>query len=214
MLVLAGGRSSRMGRDKASLMVGERSALVRVVEAGLEGGAALVVVVGTPGQSLPELPSGAERCDDPADRLHEGPLSGLATGLGLLHERGITVACLAPCDALWLDAEHVRFMLRTLRHDREFAAVVPETGPLADGTRVLHPLCGAVRVEVAWQTARALLQRGQRAARALLLGLNARRLAVATLPEPRVVEGCNTPEQWERAVAELSQRTDPPPAVE
>ncbi len=154
------------------------------------------------------------RVDDPLDRPHEGPLSGLAAGLGHLVEREVALACLAPCDALWLDAEHVRFMLRTLEQDRGHAAIVPETGPLADGTRVLHPLCGAVRVEVAWQTARALLQSGQRAARALLLGLNARRLAVATLPQPRVVEGCNTPEQWDAAVAELVRHTDASPAVE
>ena len=214
MLVLAGGRSSRMGRDKAWLEVEGEPALLRVIRAGLGGGAERVVVVGSPGQPLPPLPAGAERCDDPVDRTHEGPLSGLAAGLERLHAHGVAVACLAPCDALWLDAEHVRFMLRTLDQDREHAALVPETGPLADGTRVLHPLCGAVRVEVAWQTARALLQSGQRAARALLVGLHARRLAVASLPQPRVVEGCNTPEQWERAVAELRRSGGGAPAVE
>lgn len=203
-----------MGRDKAWLEVDGQPALRRVVQAGLDGGAHEVVVVGSPEQSLPSLPAGVQRCDDPVEREHEGPLSGLAVGLRHLVEREVDVACLAPCDALWLDAAHVRFMLRTLGRDREFAALVPETGPLADGTRVLHPLCGAVRVEVAWQTARALLQSGQRAARALLLGLNARRIAVATLPQPRVVEGCNTPEQWARAVAELRQRSDAPPPVE
>lgn len=214
MLVLAGGRSSRMGRDKAWLDVDGQPALLRVVKAGIAGKAQQIVVVGSPGQSLPPLPEGVERCDDPADRMHEGPLSGLAVGLRRLLDHEVAVACLAPCDALWLDAEHVLFMLRTLERDREYAAAVPETGPLDDGTRVLHPLLGVVRVEVAWQTAQALLLSGQRAARALLLGLNARRLAVASLPQPRVVEGCNTPEQWAQAVARLRDSGGGPPAVE
>lgn len=203
-----------MGRDKAWLPVDGRPALSRVVAAGLDAGVDEVVVVASPGQSLPELPPQVRRCDDPTDRRHEGPLSGMAVGLARLDELEVRLACLAPCDALWMDAEHVRFMLRTLEQDRSHAAVVPESGPFDDGTRVLHPLCGAVRVEVAHQTARALLHSGQRAARSLPLGLAARRLAVASLPEPRVVEGCNTPEQWERAVAALAQRERGSAAVE
>lgn len=214
MLVLAGGRSSRMGRDKAWLEVDGEAALVRVVRAGLDAGVHHVVVVGSLGQSLPALPPGVERCDDPVDRDHEGPLSGLAAGLHHLAQREVDVACLAPCDSLWLDAEHVRFVLRFLLREPELAAVVPETEPAADRPRVLHPLCSAVRVQVAWSEARALLLSGQRAARALLLALDARRIPVQTLPQPRVVEGCNTPQQWARAVAELRLRSDPLPAVE
>ena len=203
-----------MGRDKAWLEVDGEAALVRVVRAGLDGGAHEVVVVGSPGQSLPTLPPGVERCDDPVDRDHEGPLSGLAAGLHHLAQREVEVACLAPCDALWLGPDHVRFVLRILHREPELAAVVPETEPVADGRRIVHPLCSAVRVQVAWPKAQALLRSGQRAARALLLGLHARRIPAQTLPQPRVVEGCNTPEQWARAVAELRLRSDPPPAVE
>lgn len=217
MLVLAGGRSQRMGRDKAWLPVAGRPALLRVLAAARDAGIG-AVVVGSPGQSLPALGPDVVRVDDPADRRHEGPLSGLAVGLQCLHERGIQRACLATCDALWLGAAHVRFVLEALVEDHGRDAVVPVSEPEGDGRRVLHPLCGAVRVAAAEPVARALVESGQRAARALMLELRAHPIAVDALPEPRVVEGCNTPEQWARAVAgvvaALGDHEDRPPAVE
>jgi molybdenum cofactor guanylyltransferase len=205
-LVLAGGRSRRMGRDKAWLPVDGQPALLRVLAAGRGAGVGACVVVGAPGQSLPPLPPGVTRVDDPAERAHEGPLSGLAAGLEHLAARGVALACLAGCDALWLGPAHVRFVLERLRACPEHDAVVPEEqGP--DGERVMHPLCGAVRVAPASRAARALLQAGQRAARALLLELSALRLPVAALPEPRVTRACNTPEEWAAAVAALRGRT-------
>lgn len=213
MLVLAGGRSARMGRDKAWLPVGGQPALLRVLAAGREAGVDAVVVA-TPGQPLPPLPPGARRVDDPDDRRHEGPLSGLAVGLAELRARGVALACLAACDAIRMTADHVRFVLDALDPRPELDAVVPADDPAADGPAGLHPLCGAVRVVAAEPVARALLQSGQRAARALYSGLRAHRIAVADLPEPRVVEACNTPEQWARAVASLAGPLGAPPAVE
>lgn len=216
LLVLAGGRSERMGRDKAWLPVGGRPALLRVIAAGRDAGVDRIVVVGSPGQSLPPLPPGVTRVDDPAERTHEGPLSGLAAGLEQLAAHGVALACLAACDAVWLSPAHVRFVLERLRASPEHDAVVPEDTPRPDapaapegpdGRRVLHPLCAAVRVAPACRAAGALLHTGQRAARALVLALSPLGLPVAALPEPRVVEACNTPEQWAAAVAALQGRT-------
>lgn len=218
LLVLAGGRSERMGRDKAWLPVDGRPALLRVIEAGRDAGVDRIVVVGSPGQPLPPLPPGVTRVDDPAERTHEGPLSGLAAGLEELAAHGVALACLAACDAVWLSPAHVRFVLERLRASPEHDAVVPEDEPrpagpevpeapqAPEGRRVLHPLCGAVRVAAACEAARALLLAGQRAARALVLELSALGLPVDALPEPRVVEACNTPQQWAAAVAALRHR--------
>jgi molybdenum cofactor guanylyltransferase len=209
LLVLAGGRSERMGRDKAWLPVDGQPALLRVLAAGRDAGVRARVVVGSPGQSLPRLPPDVVRVDDPTDRRHEGPLSGLAVGLEPLAAQGVALACLAACDALWLGPAHVRFMLERLAEVPERDAVVPESEPLADGTRMLHPLCAVVRVAPALRAAQGLLAVGERAARALLLRLGVLGIAVAELPEPRVVEACNTPQQWAAAVAARRGLGDP-----
>jgi len=207
LLVLAGGRSQRMGRDKAWLPIDGEPVLLRVLAAGRDAGVGEAVVVASPGQSLPPLPPGVTRVDDPSDRRHEGPLSGLAVGLERLAARGVALASLAACDAVWLGPAHVRFVLEQLRARPELDAVVPEDDePGPAGTRVLHPLCAAVRVAPASRAAQTLVQAGQRAARALLLELAARGLPVAALPEPRVTLACNTPQEWAEAVAALRRR--------
>lgn len=216
MLVLAGGRSQRMGRDKAWLPVGGQPALLHVLAAGRDAGLGCSVVVGSSGQSLPSLPPEATRVDDPVLRRHEGPLSGLAAGLCWLHARGIERTCLATCDALWMGPDHVRFVLEALAESaggsEGWDAVVPVSE--AGDPRVMHPLCGAVRVAAAAPAAQALVESGRRAARDLMITLHARRIDAGALPEPRVVEGCNTPEQWAAVVDALAGRAAMPPAVE
>jgi len=190
-----------MGQPKAWLDVRGVPALRFVTDIAAQ--VCPVIVVASPGQDLPELGEGVERIDDPDERVGEGPLSGMLTGLEHLASDQVELAYVGACDAIFLDARHVSFMLRELNRDRQHPAVVPESGPFDDGTRYLHPTCGAVRVPVARQTAAALIQTGTRSARSLYEGLAARRIAVASLPEPRVVRSCNTPEEWSAAVAEL-----------
>ena len=78
-IVLAGGRSSRMGTPKASLEWHGSTLLRRVtglVQREVDGP---VVVVSAPGQELPALPGGVELVEDA--REGRGPLQGLAAGL-------------------------------------------------------------------------------------------------------------------------------------
>jgi molybdopterin-guanine dinucleotide biosynthesis protein A len=84
-IVLAGGRSSRMGTAKASLEWHGSTLLRRVaglVERSVDGP---VVIVRSVGQPLPELPVSWEVVDD----VHpgRGPLEGLAAGLRALGDR-------------------------------------------------------------------------------------------------------------------------------
>jgi lysophospholipase L1-like esterase len=78
-IVLAGGRSSRMGRPKAALEWHGSTLLRRVC--GIVGRAVdgPVLVVRAPGQELPELPDAVELVEDA--REGRGPLQGLAAGL-------------------------------------------------------------------------------------------------------------------------------------
>src|SRR5688500_11143072 len=78
-IVLAGGRSTRMGRPKAALEWHGTTLLERVV--GVVGRVVdgPVVVVRAPGQELPPLPPGVALATDA--REGRGPLQGLAAGL-------------------------------------------------------------------------------------------------------------------------------------
>ena len=82
-IVLAGGRSSRFGRDKlAELIDGER--LLDLAIGAVRAVATDVVVVVSPG-SEPPVPDGVRLAHDPA--AFEGPLAGVAAGLAALHPR-------------------------------------------------------------------------------------------------------------------------------
>jgi molybdopterin-guanine dinucleotide biosynthesis protein A len=84
-IVLAGGRSSRMGSPKAALEWHGSTLLRRVT--GIVGRVVPgpVVVVRAPGQELPPLAAGVEVVED--EREGRGPLQGLAAGLAALDGR-------------------------------------------------------------------------------------------------------------------------------
>ena len=84
-MVLAGGRSSRMGAAKAGLDWHGSTLLYRaaaVLGRAVDGP---VIVVAAPGQELPELPAGVAVVEDPVEGL--GPMQGLAAGLAALADR-------------------------------------------------------------------------------------------------------------------------------
>ncbi|WP_432947874.1 NTP transferase domain-containing protein [Kribbella sp. CA-253562] len=108
-VVLAGGRSSRMGTPKAGLEW-HGSTLLRHVT-GVAGRAVdgPVVVVRAPGQPLPALDPSVLVLDDPEEG--RGPLQGLAVGLGALAEHAET-AFVCSTDLPFL---HVAFVQAVLR---------------------------------------------------------------------------------------------------
>ena len=81
-IVLAGGRSTRMGTAKSALEWHGSTLLRRAVGLVSRGTGGPVVVVRAPGQALPALPPGVDVVDDPEEGL--GPLQGLAAGLAAL----------------------------------------------------------------------------------------------------------------------------------
>lgn len=94
-IILAGGRSSRFGSNKASATLGGQTLLERAVRACREVADEVLVVL-APEQAELELPS-VERFKVVRDReAFEGPLSGLLTGLETM-EAQWCVAC--TCDA-------------------------------------------------------------------------------------------------------------------
>ena len=90
-IVLAGGRSSRFGRDKLAEPIDGRPLLHHAI-AAVQAVAAEVVVVAAPGHD-PAVPEGARIAHDAA--AFEGPLAGLGAGLDALGadiDRAVVVA--------------------------------------------------------------------------------------------------------------------------
>jgi molybdenum cofactor guanylyltransferase len=134
-IVLAGGRSSRMGTPKAALEWHGSTLLRRIV--GIVGRSVdgPVVVVRAPGQELPELPEDVEIAEDA--REGRGPLQGLAAGLTALRGRA-DVAFASSTDVPLLHPRFIHAVLDALDGDTD--VVLPHVGgfphPLAAGYRV------------------------------------------------------------------------------
>lgn len=121
-LVLAGGRSSRMGTSKACLEWHGSTLLRRVtgiVSRGVDGP---VVVVRAPGQILPPLPEDIEVLDDPTEG--RGPLQGIAVGLSALAGRAER-AFVCSTD---LPLLHPAFVRRVTRDGAGVDVVLPVVG--------------------------------------------------------------------------------------
>jgi molybdopterin-guanine dinucleotide biosynthesis protein A len=137
-VVLAGGRSSRMGASKASLEWHGSTLLFRATALLRRTVDGPVVVVGAPGQELPDLPAGVDVVTDPVEGL--GPMQGLAAGLAAVADRAETAfACSTDVPFL-----HPAFVTRVLR---EFADDVDVVLPVARGFR--QPLAAGYRTGLA-----------------------------------------------------------------
>ena len=93
-IVLAGGKSTRMGTSKALLPFGPETMLQRVVRL-LGGVVSPIVVVAATGQELPPLPENVIVTRD--EREARGPLEGLRAGLKALPEPA-SAAYVTSCD--------------------------------------------------------------------------------------------------------------------
>ncbi|MGI8536075.1 MAG: molybdenum cofactor guanylyltransferase [Mycobacteriales bacterium] len=127
-VVLAGGRSSRMGSSKAALEWHGSTLLRRVTGILSRCVDGPVVVVRAPGQPLPALPPGIEVLDDPAEG--RGPLQGIAVGLTALVDRAET-AFVCSTDLPLLHPAFVRRVTRADGADVVLPVVAGHRQPLA-----------------------------------------------------------------------------------
>jgi molybdenum cofactor guanylyltransferase len=153
-LVLAGGRSSRMGAATAALEWHGSTLLRRTCGVLRRAGLDPVVVVRAPGQRLPALPGDVELVDDPREGL--GPLQGIAVGLAALADRaGVAFVC--STDLPFLHAELVRRVLRPF-DDPDTGEALDVVLPVARGYP--QPLAAAYRTRLA-PTVSALVAEGR-----------------------------------------------------
>jgi molybdopterin-guanine dinucleotide biosynthesis protein A len=154
-VILVGGESRRMGRDKLLLEVGG-APLVRRVHEALTLRCAEVILVGGGGAPL----EGVRRVPD--DRTGgQGPLAGLESGFAAAINRLVFAAA---GDLPFLPADLVGFLLDRLE-DREACAAVPRHGGRT------HPLCAAYDRRILPQV-RSALDRGVSSVRGFLGGLD------------------------------------------
>jgi molybdopterin-guanine dinucleotide biosynthesis protein A len=179
-VVLTGGRSTRMGTDKAFVLVDGQPMVQRVAAALWGAKAAAVLAVGG---DLPGLAAlGLDARADP--RQGDGPLGGLVTAFELVPG---DVAVVLATDMAWIDAATVTGLIAALEDSVEADVVAAH----ADRR---EPLCAAWRVGRCRSAVAYALAAGERAVHRAMRLLN-----VVDLPvEPAVVRNANTHDDLRR----------------
>jgi len=136
-IVLAGGRSSRMGTPKATLEWHGSTLLRRVTGIVARATGGPIVVVRAPGQDLPAMAKDVEVTEDAKEG--RGPLQGLAAGLAAVDGRA-EIAFVSSTDAPLLHPAFVRRVVGAL--DGEHDVALPQAGGFP------HPLAAAYRTEL------------------------------------------------------------------
>ena len=190
-VVLAGGKSTRMGTSKAMLPFGAETMLQRVVRI-LGGVVSPIVVVAAPGQGLPPLPDTVIRTQD--EREGRGPLEGIRAGLKAMPEP-VDAAYITSCDVPLLVPGFVTQMLELARgHD---IAVMEIDG-------FPHPLSAVYRRSVLPHVEELLAQDRLRPF-FLFERVNTRRVRPEEMtadPDLRTLRNLNTREDYEQAIAD------------
>ncbi len=155
--ILTGGRSTRMGTDKALVPIDGVAMALRVAEAMRSAGATDVVAVGGDADALREL--GLRTVADGAPG--EGPLGGILSALRAAAESVVVVTA---CDMPWIEAAHVVRLVEALAPSQD-AVVAASTA-----TGHLQPLHAAWRVEAIDELQR-IFDEGERAPRRAIRAL-------------------------------------------
>ena len=164
-IVLAGGRSSRFGRDKLVEPFGGRTLLERAI-AGVGPLSSETIVVVAPDESR-TVPGGVIVTSDPTS--FEGPLVGLLTGL---RRATGSVVLVAGGDMPTLVPSVLALLIDRLDEPRVDAAVLQQDGRA-------RPLPGALRTAPALAAAERLVDGGERRLQAIY-----EQVATAVIAEP------------------------------
>lgn len=197
-IVLAAGKSSRMGSPKALLDFRGEPFVLRILEAfealDLK---ARVVIVG-PGAEAKEIRSALSRHDclvvENPD-VDGGPIASLRAGLKAIQTVAPPGALVWPVDLPHVRVDTVERLLDVFRRNAPFATV-PRFG-----TRRGHPIIWAHAAFAELESSEAASRDGARAV------LRAHQADVREVPvdDPAVIDDLNTPEDYERLVREINR---------
>jgi molybdopterin-guanine dinucleotide biosynthesis protein A len=182
-VVLAGGRSTRFGRDKLAEPMAGRPLLHHAVEAVRPFAAEILVITAPDGDMV--LPADVHTVHDQV--AHEGPLVGLLTGLRSARE---PIVLVVGGDMPTLQSAVLAMLLDTAEDSAHDAVVLEYDGRP-------RPLPLVVRREPALALAQVLVSNGERRLRALVEVLNASVIESlswrAVDPDARTVRDVDTP---------------------
>jgi molybdopterin-guanine dinucleotide biosynthesis protein A len=195
-LVLAGGRSSRMQRDKAALEYAGRSQLERAVE--------LI----KPHVERVFISVRADQTGDPlrarfAQIVDAGEVAGPIAGIIAAQSRHPNAAWLVlACDLPLLGRETLAHLLRSRRPERQATAYRSSHDGLPE------PLC-AIYEPSSGEAIRAHIASGRDCPRKFLINADT---ALLDQPEPGALDNVNTPDEYGSALHRV-QRSDGAPAA-
>lgn len=187
-IVLCGGRSTRMGKDKGSLSIGDETMLDRVVRIVRTIADEVIVV----GRRDHPVPAGVTVIHDPVEDL--GPLAGLEAGLAKSRsDLNLVVACDMPL----LNPRVLQRLISMIGDHDACVAVV-------DGHA--SALCGVYRSRIAGDAA-TLLESSERRVMRLLDRVQTKRVDAAEFrdidPDLETFVSVDTPEKYAQAMVRL-----------
>jgi molybdenum cofactor guanylyltransferase len=191
-IILAGGRSARMGQPKATLILGGVTLIERTV-AELARAFVDIVVVAAPAAEAIELPALGAVTIVRDDDAYQGPVGALARGLrAARHE--LAFAC--SCDLPMLRMEVASWLISLIGERDD--AVIPRVGERLQPLHALYRRRCADRLD-------AMLARGERRLRTIADAVNARIVSEAEYrradAEALSCFNINTREDYARAKA-------------
>jgi len=195
-VVLAGGRSARMGSPKALLDFRGLPFVVRILEAleALEV-KTRVVVVGPDAPRIRPALAGHECLIVENSDVEGGPIASLRAALRVLQALQPSAALVWPVDLPHVRVTTVERLIETFRRDPA-PAVVPTFAE-----RRGHPVLWGAGLFEELLTSDAATQHGARA----VLHAHAAEISPVAVDDPAVIDDLNTPEDYERLVRELNR---------
>lgn len=191
-LVLAGGRSARMGRDKAGLAAGGRTQLERAM-ARLAPHVERAFVSVRADQLADPLRAGYPQIVDRHENL--GPIAGLLAAQAQYPDHAWLVLA---CDLPLLDDTTLTHLLRSRAASREATAYRSSRDGLPE------PLCAVYEPSSQARLA-AYVAGGRDCPRKFLMSAD---VELLDEPNPRALDNANTPEEYAAAMTALA--ADPP----
>lgn len=177
-IVLAGGQSSRMGRDKALIEINGVPLLQRICQVAQACTSSVSVVTPWPDRYHSLLASGEQIV---IDRLSQGPLVGFAQGLAQVQTEWVL---LLACDLPNLRAAVLQTWMTHLPSLTQEIALLPRS------EKGWQPLCGFYRRDC-WEPLQSAIDQGERSFQRWLATQSVR---VLPNVDPRVLLNCNTPD--------------------